>query len=556
MRVIRRIFGVLLALIGLVVAVIGGAAAFWLIGPDNTVHSGDQHLSSKGLAIATMPDLLNRNGPVLHVDVRPAKNRPVFVGVARDFDVSSYLKGIAQTKIVQVQYPIALSTQDRKGTAGPLAAPATLDWWVAKASGAGTQSIAWPIADGPYDVVIMNADGKPAPDVQVDLGIEVPKAFSTALAVFAIGIVLLAVGIFLVLFRRRNKKSGPPQYTQAPPTYPQDNQAPYQQSPAGPVRRVAVAVIGFGLVTGCAAVPPANTVKSLTRPAIDNSAAAAVIKHYNEVNNKANSTRNKNLIATVEGGNLVRESQAGYKIDQAARAKPIPAFTYTKPVIGAPQYGSYPMQFVSSSGISDTKDYRHLGVWERASAGSPWMLTFAAGVKTAVKLPDLSGLRPVAKADDTRLAAAPQAAATALATYLTVGAKSPKAAAFAPNADVTRVLAELATVRAAQSKPPQAVRSVADVFTAPPASPTFMTKSGTAIMFVTLTHEHTLMIASNYTFSWAAPPMTAFSPATAKYESALTSTTLHDLVLLIPPKGKGKIQIASHEDRVVEAGGY
>ncbi len=205
-RVIRRIFGVLLALIGLIVAVVGGAAAFWLIGPDNTVQSGEQHLSSKGLAIASTPDLLNRHGPVLHVDVRSAKNQPVFVGVARDFDVSSYLKGISHTKLVQVQFPIALSTQDEKGTAGPLAAPDTLDWWVAKANGTGTQSIAWPIEDGPYDVVIMSADGKTAPDVQVDLGIEIPKAFATALIVFAAGIILLALGILLILFRRRPTK--------------------------------------------------------------------------------------------------------------------------------------------------------------------------------------------------------------------------------------------------------------------------------------------------------------------------------------------------------------
>jgi hypothetical protein len=193
-------------LVGLIVAVVGGVAAFWVVGPDNTVRSGEQHLSSKGLAIASTPELLNRNGPVLHVDVRSAKEQPVFVGVARDFDVSSYLKGIGQTKLVQIRYPIALTTQDEEGTAGPLAVPDTLDWWVAKANGTGTQSVAWPIADGPYDVVIMNADGKPAPDIQAKLGIEIPGIFGTALAIFAGGIVLLALGIFLVRFRRTGSR--------------------------------------------------------------------------------------------------------------------------------------------------------------------------------------------------------------------------------------------------------------------------------------------------------------------------------------------------------------
>jgi len=106
-RVIRRIFGVLLALIGLIVAVLGGAAAFWLIGPDNTVRTGEQPLSSKGLAIASTPEMLDRNGPVLHVDVRSTKGTPVFVGVGRDFDVESYLKGTAHSRLVQLEYPIA-----------------------------------------------------------------------------------------------------------------------------------------------------------------------------------------------------------------------------------------------------------------------------------------------------------------------------------------------------------------------------------------------------------------------------------------------------------------
>jgi hypothetical protein len=155
----------LLALIGLIVSAAGAVVAFWLIGPDDTAYTGEQHLTGKGLAIASAPDLLNRHGPILHVEARSTDGKPVFVGVARDFDVASYLKGFAHTELVQVEYPIALSTQEKKGTSGPLTAPDTLDWWVAKSGGGGTQSIAWTIADGPYDVVVMRADGKSSPDV-------------------------------------------------------------------------------------------------------------------------------------------------------------------------------------------------------------------------------------------------------------------------------------------------------------------------------------------------------------------------------------------------------
>jgi hypothetical protein len=541
-RVVRSILGVLLALVGLIVGAAGAVAAFWIVGPDNTAYAGEQHLSSKGLAIATRPDLLDQHGPTLHVDARSSNGKPVFVGVARDFDVASYLKGYAHTSLVQVEYPIALTTQDQKGSDGPLATPNGLDWWVAKASGAGTQSIAWPIADGPYDVVIMSADGKTAPDVQVKLGIEIPNAFIASLGVFVLGLLLLAGGILLIVVRRR-RPSAPTPVAAAPEGYaPPQGYAPQQgQSPVGPLRRVVAATAVLALVSGCSAIPKPDTVDALTRPAITDDAAVALIKHYNEINNKANSTRSDTLIATVEGGNLVRQSRAG--------------FTYIKPVIGAPNFGSYPMRFVSSAGISGNKEYRHLGVWERKTAGSPWMLTFAAGPKATTKLPDLTGLRSVSKSDDAKLAAAPQAAAANLAAYLTAGAKSPKAASFAPNADITKLLAGIAKDKADAAKQPAMVRSVSNTFTTqPPAA--FMTKSGTALAFVSLTQEYTMMIGKGYQFWWSAAPMTAFSPATAKYQSALTKTTLRDAVLLIPPKGKGKIQVVSFEGQLIDADGY
>ncbi|MEV0804434.1 hypothetical protein AB0I34_42545 [Kribbella sp. NPDC050281] len=556
MRVIRSILGVLIALLGLVVAAAGGAAAFWLVGPDNTVHAGEQHLTSKGLAIVSAPTMLDRHGPVLHVDVRSTAGKPVFVGVARGFDTTSYLKNIAHTELVQVEYPATLKTEEVKGTAGPVAAPGTLDWWVAKATGPGTQKLAWKIEDGPYSVVIMSADGKTAPDVQADLGIEIPNAFLSCLAVFVIGLVLLALGIFMVLFRRRRTS------TPAPPVAAQgevEAPAPRQPSQVGPVRRVAAVTGVLALVSGCSAIPQTNTVNALTRPAITSETAAAVIKHYNEVNNAANKRRDDRLIATVEGGNLVRESQAGYAIDRALDKTGkdiIKPFTYTKPVVGAPEYGGYPMRFVATAGISDTKDYRHLGVWERKTAGSQWLLTFAAAPKTTVKLPDLAGVRPITAADSAKLVATPPAAVKALTEYLNAGAKSPRAASFAPNADISAVLKDIADDKAHAVKQPQIYHAISYTFSSTEAPIAFQTKAGSALVFMTLTEHYVLQVGKGYNFNWASGASIAFSPPTAKYYNALTSESTHDVAVLIPPKGKGKMQIFSHESQLLTAGGY
>jgi hypothetical protein len=553
----------LLGLLGALICTAGGVAAFWLVGPDNTVYSGEQHLTSKGLAIASAPSLLDRHGPVLHVKARSSDGKPVFVGVARDFDAASYLKGFAYTELVKVEYPIALDTQDVKGAAGPLAAPGALDWWVAKATGAGTQELTWTIADGPYSVVMMSADGKTAPDVQADLGIEIPNAFLVCLLVFVIGLVLLALGIFLILFRGRRKVTPNPVLAvpgewQAPAPGP--GPGPQQQpTQVGPYRRVAAVTSVLALVSGCSAIPQPNTVETLTRPAIANDAAVAVIKHYNEVNNAANRKRDDKLIATVEGGNLLRQSQAGYAIsrtlDKAGKNLNKP-FTYNKPVIGAPSFGSYPMRFLSSAEISGNKEYKHLGVWERKTAGSPWLLTFAAGPKATAKLPDLTDVRIATKADDAKLVAAPQAAATALAEYLTAGAKSPRAASFTPNADVTKLLAGIAQDKASVTKEKRFYRGVSNTFSVTQLPGTFVTKSGSALVFVTLTDEYSLLLQANLEFNWARGEAVAFSPPTAKFESAATKTTLHDVALLVPPKGGGKIQLLSFESQTVDAGGY
>ncbi|WP_405066778.1 hypothetical protein OG558_34630 [Kribbella sp. NBC_01510] len=552
MRVVRSVLGVLLALIGLLVGLAGAAAAFWLIGPDNTLKSGDQHVTSKGLAIASSPELLDRHGPVLHVDAHSTNGKPVFVGVARDFDVASYLKGFAHTSLVQVQYPIALTTQEQKGASGPLAAPDTLDWWVAKANGAGTQSIAWPITDGPYDVVVMTADGKTAPDVQVNLGIEIPHAFLAALGVLLAGLVLLAVGILLILVRRR-RPSAPHQVFTAPGVPARQGQ------PVGPMRRVAAVGVVVALASSCSAIPERDTLASLTRPAIGNETAAAVVKHYNEVNNAANHRRDDKLIATIEGGTVVRESQAGYAISRTldkAGKDLVKPFTYTKPVVGAPEYGTYPMHFVVSAGISDTKDYRYLGVWERATAGSPWMLTFAAAPPAAAKVPDITGLRTVTNGGAKRLAAAPQAAATALAEYLTAGAKSPRAASFAPNASVTKVLASAADWRSTAAKQPKIYQNVTEDFSIDTPPTAFVTKSGAALVFATVTEDFKLENGAGYSFNWSSGDPLGFSPATVKYQGGLTRTTLHDAVLLVPAKGAGKITVLSFESQLIDAGGY
>lgn len=86
------------------------------------------------------------------------------------------------------------------------AAPTGLDWWVAKATPGGAPSVVWPMTDGSYAVVIMNANGKPGVDGDVALGLTIKGMFATAMLIVAAGAVLLIGGILLVLLGGRRSR--------------------------------------------------------------------------------------------------------------------------------------------------------------------------------------------------------------------------------------------------------------------------------------------------------------------------------------------------------------
>ncbi|HZX08671.1 MAG TPA: hypothetical protein VFF46_37370, partial [Kribbella sp.] len=204
MRFARITLGLLLALSGLVATVAGAVAAFWLVGPDNTITTPHRELASKGLAVVSSPELLDRHGATLHVSV--SGDKPLFVGVAQDLDVRDYLADVQHTQVVRFGLPATFGTQEVRGRTNKLTPPGSLDWWVAQ-SATGSQSLTWAVQDGRYDVVVMNADGTPAVGAKVTVGIQVHRLFGICLLVLGAGVLVLALGVAL-LRRRRPAQSG------------------------------------------------------------------------------------------------------------------------------------------------------------------------------------------------------------------------------------------------------------------------------------------------------------------------------------------------------------
>jgi hypothetical protein len=320
---------------------------------------------------------------------------------------------------------------------------------------------------------------------------------------------------------------------------------------------VVTAVSVLLAATGCVAVPERNTSQSLSRPAVTVVGGQAVIKRYNEINNKANQARDEKLSETIEGDPVLGLTRAAFKISRATDASgkhKIKPFTYSKPQIGAPRLGTYPMRFVVASDVSTDKTVRQLGVWERQSAGSPWLLTYSVYPPATMKLPSMDGLRLPAKADWGNLSTLPKTAAANLAQYFTAGVKSPKAAAFIPSPGTTSLLTGRAKSKVADVKLSY-ISTVADTFKVSGEPLTFFAKSGEALVFLALSEQYLERIAPNSNAYWARGAVTAFS-SQVRYTQGLTQDYLHQVALVIPLKGKGKIRILSVDGDLVGAGGY
>jgi hypothetical protein len=202
------VLGVLLLVLGVPVLVAGTVAAVY-VGPDDTAFTGPHRLSTDGVAIVTTPEVLAYVGPTLHLRVRSTSGDPVFVGVADDVNVQSYLGTAAHREVTDVSLPWKVTSEETGVRAAEVPAPGEQTWWLASVSGPGERSLVWPITNGRYAIAAFNADGGAGLAADVTLGLEVEGAFYAALAVAALGLLLVLLGVLCLVWRRLRRRRSP-----------------------------------------------------------------------------------------------------------------------------------------------------------------------------------------------------------------------------------------------------------------------------------------------------------------------------------------------------------
>jgi hypothetical protein len=130
--------------------------------------------------------------------------KQIFIGIARQSDLNNYLSGANYDEISDFTFrPFHTQYIQHSGTAKP-ASPATQTFWVASATGSGTQTMQWNVTSGTYSLVLMNADGSAPVDTQVSFAIKVPEIVHAAgLGLLIGGIVILVAGGVMIFFAVR-----------------------------------------------------------------------------------------------------------------------------------------------------------------------------------------------------------------------------------------------------------------------------------------------------------------------------------------------------------------
>jgi Domain of unknown function (DUF4389) len=214
-RIVSLVIGSLPALVGFGLLA-GGGILGWALGTqrdaDGFFTTSNQQFTTSSYALTSDKIDLGDPGPSgfgdwananVRVKVNKVGSGDVFVGLAREADVESYLAGVPHDDITSTSKFGGSAKADYRrenpnGTALP-ATPATQTFWVAKASGIATQEITWHVEGGSWAIVVMNADGTPNVAADARFGGKVDHLVPIAIGLALGGFVLLAGGAALIV---------------------------------------------------------------------------------------------------------------------------------------------------------------------------------------------------------------------------------------------------------------------------------------------------------------------------------------------------------------------
>jgi hypothetical protein len=226
-RSAARIAGVVTGAVASLIAVglvALGAVALWA----NSEKSDDGYLStdtqrfgagSRALATENLDVNLDGGEWILdssdlgdvRLEVASQNDKPVFVGIARTDEVSSYLRNVAHSTVTDIDSDPFEAKYSAVGGERKPVAPAEAGIWAASTHGRGIQTLNWEIEDGDWSVVVMNEDGSPGVYADISAGANIPFLDELGWTSMGSGALLFVAAVGLVVLSVRPPRSGPGQ---------------------------------------------------------------------------------------------------------------------------------------------------------------------------------------------------------------------------------------------------------------------------------------------------------------------------------------------------------
>lgn len=187
---ILRIIGALLALLGLVAAIVGG----WFLAAIGTSGSATFTTEPESRVVVLDPDVLNRvDEPV---EVTAEGGGTVWAGTARPSDAETLLADTSRVEIDGVGVRDWVLTSSEVGEGGPVDA-GSLDIWQASTSAPETVTTTIDQSNAPQTLVITAPEGEQVEEVELAVADE--GWSTTALLLLISGLVVLVLGIVLLV---------------------------------------------------------------------------------------------------------------------------------------------------------------------------------------------------------------------------------------------------------------------------------------------------------------------------------------------------------------------
>jgi hypothetical protein len=256
-RVILIVVGSLLALMGLGVLA-GGTVLGWALGTqrddDGFFTTSEYRLATDSYALTSDEIHLGSPGPddwwadrelaTGRVVADGAESGELFVGIGPERDVEAYLAGVPHdvvTDLDDAPFDVDLRRENAAGSATPTP-PGDETFWVASASGAGTQTVTWDLEPGRWLIVVMNADASADVVADVELGGKLDGLVLIAIGLGVAGGLLAAGGAAMIVGgavgARRDQAAAAPATAPGVPAFTQSGatSASTSTSTSSPVR--------------------------------------------------------------------------------------------------------------------------------------------------------------------------------------------------------------------------------------------------------------------------------------------------------------------------------